>query len=329
MPTSRDNNPKLIYLYVFIILVLGFHLGFVINNYLTGRRFVKDLLHFRKLNSLSLEALDNQWNVSNHSNITVSLTTIPSRINCIAPTIKSLIYQKRLPKKIILNVPYISFRNSEEYIIPEWLLTLDSLEINRIDQDYGPATKFIPTVESHQDDELILVVDDDHIYPPKYIQEFEKGEEKNSDCILASSGWRVPEDLVDKPTTMISNIMKTPPTPVKGTRIKSLYVTDIIQGYSGYLIKPRFFDIKKLKDFSDAPEIVKYVDDVWISAHSKVSKYVLPLKRYCYSPMPSRKFFRSTSLSMINNRGKERNEDRHNSIAIKYFKDRWECLKSR
>ena len=312
----------MIYLISILTILL---LGLLVNNYLTGRRFLLDLIHYQRIKSFELGLLDKNWkNSKNRSEIVVSFTTIPSRIEHISPTIKSLLYQKRLPKKIILCLPHKSFRDGEAYNIPSWIEELESVQILRVDQDYGPATKFIPTLEKMEGDEAILVLDDDHIYPPGYIQEFEKGNDMYPDFLLTASGWRVPKDLVDKPTSFISNILKTPPTPVKGTRIGKLYQTDIVQGYAGYLIKPQFFDIQKLKNYEGTPEILKYVDDVWISAHSNVPKYVLPLKRYCYSPMSSRKFFRSNSLSMINNRGKERNEDRHNSIAIKYFKDKWE-----
>lgn len=217
----------------------------------------------------------------------------------------------------------MSFRDGKEYIIPEWMKNLQSVEIIRTKIDYGPATKFIPTLERVDENQNILVLDDDHVYPKSYVEEFEKNAEKYPDFLLTASGWRVPKDLIDRPTSFISNVLKTPPTPVKGTRIRKLYPTDIVQGYAGYLIKPQFFDLDQLRDYSKAPEIVKYVDDVWLSAHSKVPKFVFPMKRYCYSPMTSRKFFKSTSLSMINNRSKENYEDRHNSIAIKYFKDRW------
>lgn len=296
----------------------------LVNNYLSGRRFIKDLVHFLKLRKKPLTELDNAWaNAKDRSDIVVSFTTIPDRISLSELMIKSVLHQKRLPKKIILNLPYVSFRDGKEYVIPEWLNNLQSVEIVRTEEDHGPATKFIPSLLSLGEDENILVLDDDHVYPPNYIAEFEAGEKMYPDYILTASGWRVPDDLIDKPTSLISNIMKLPPTPVKGTRIKKLYPTDIVQGYAGYLIKPRFFDLSELTDYSDAPEIVRYVDDVWVSAHGKAKKFVLPMKRYCYSPLLNRKLFKSTSLAMINNRGKAKNEDRHNSIALRYFSDRW------
>ena len=290
---------------------------------MTGRRFLKDVWHNVVLKRMSFEELDKNWRESrDKSHIIFSLTSIPDRIGHMELTIKSLLYQKKLPKKIVINLPYQSFRDGKEYVIPEWLEQLNSVEIVRVQHDYGPATKFIPTLELSDQDQDILVVDDDHVYTRNYIEEYEKGREQYPDYILASSGWRVPEDLTDRQATLYTNVMQVPPVPVKSTRTKKLYQTDIIQGYSGYLIKPRFFDLDELKDYSGVPEQLKLVDDVWISAHANVPKFVLPLSRYCYSPLSTRGYFNTNSLSLLNNR-KERDEDRHNSIGIKYFKDRW------
>ena len=311
----------MIYLLVITLLTI---LGIAIRNHLTGKRLIKDYLHYQKINRLSLKELEEQWEKSNnHSDIIVSLTTIPARINHITNTLKSLLYQKRLPKKILINIPYTYSRGNEDYVIPEWLEELTFLEIVRVDNDYGPATKVIPTIESQAPDQLILVLDDDHIYTPYYIQEFEAASKLYPEFILSANGWIVPPDLVDKHTNLIMNLKHIPPTPVKGTRIRKIYQTDIVQGYAGYLIKPRFFNVEELKDYSKAPPELRLVDDVWISAHALALKFVIPLKRYCYTPYKDQKFFKSNSLAKLNNWGKSRDEDRHNSIGIKYFKGRW------
>lgn len=275
---------------------------------------------------MSLAKLDSQWSEHDHSKIVVSLTTIPERIDRLKPTLKSLLFQTRPPQKIYLNIPYQTFRDGSKYVIPKWMEDLKSLEIVRITEDYGPASKFIPTLESQPEDQLILVVDDDHLYPPRFIEEFESSHQKYGDYILAAGGWRVPKDLTDRSTKVWMNIFKIPPAPVKGSKIKQLYPTNIVQGYAGYLIKPNFFNLDELKDFSKAPNEIRYVDDVWISAHSKVRKFVIPIKRYCYNTFFTRKFYKSTSLAKISNKGGKSNSERYNTIGIRYFKDRWEMF---
>lgn len=317
----------MIYIITIIAVIV---LGVAIHNHLTGRRLIRDFLHYQKIKRIKLSTLDDRWNESaDRSDIIISFSTIPERIDHIEYTVKSLLYQKRMPMKILLNVPYISFRGGEEYIIPDWLKQLKSLEIVRVDKDFGPATKFIPTLESQKKDQPILVLDDDHLYPPTYVKDFEKATKKYPDFILAANGWLVPKDLTDRPTTLIMNLFHIPPTPVKGTRTRKIRQTDIIQGYAGYLIKPRFFHVEQLKDYSNVPEELQYVDDVWISANALAPKYVIPTKRYCYNPFLTRDFFSSNSLANINNRGNSdseghvKNEDRYNSIAIKFYKGNW------
>ena len=103
--------------------------------------------------------------------IVFSLTTSPKRIHEIQPTIDSLIQQEIVPHSIQINLPLIFKRTKQEYS----QTLLDSLpflqhplvKIQRFEEDFGPATKLIPTVisESNHNNSLIIVVDDDTVYP--------------------------------------------------------------------------------------------------------------------------------------------------------------------
>lgn len=303
--------------------------GIGIYNYLSGKRLIRDLFHFYKLKRSSLSKLDKQWKQSKvKSEIIFSLTTIPERIEYLELTLKSLLMQKRAAKRIHLNIPYRSFRNDLEYVIPSWMTELQSLNIVRMEEDFGPASKFIPSLKSLDADQPILVVDDDNIYPSNYVKDFEKAEKKHPEVILAASGWRVPDDLIDKPTTLWTNIKRVPPVPIPGTRINKLYQTDIIQGYSGYLLKPRFFDLDQIDNYEGVPQKVRFVDDVWVSAKAKVEKYIFPISRFCYVPFFQNDFYKASSLAKINNYDRIDNRDRNNSIALRHFTDVWTSTKS-
>ena len=309
----------------FIALVLAALIGIGIYNYLSGKKLIRDLMHYVHLRKWSIYALDELWqnDSQNRSDIIVSLTTIPERIEEIDLTLKSLMWQKRKPASINLYLPYRSFRNGLEYVVPERFEHLKSLTVIRVEEDFGPASKFIHALRSLPDEQRILVVDDDNIYPQGYVSEFEQASEKNADSIICASGWRVPQDLIDRPTTLWSNITKKPPTPVPGTRVSSNYPTDIIQGYSGYVLRPSFFDLDELTDYEGVPKQVRFVDDVWVSAHAKVQKIIFPMKRFCYSPFFKGDFYKSSSLAKINNHGKEDFSERNNSVALRYFKSKW------
>ncbi|MEO9967195.1 MAG: hypothetical protein ABJF11_15460 [Reichenbachiella sp.] len=310
--------------YILIGLAVFLFLLNQVYNYLSGKKFVRDYLHYFFTTRKSLEYWDDYcFNNPNKSDIIVSFSTIPSRITEIVPTVKSLLSQNMAPKKIHLYVPEMSMREKVAYTIPEEIQGLKCLEVKRVDKDWGPSTKFIPAVASLDKDQKILVVDDDNMYPNTMLAAFDKASDEKPDWIVAASGWRVPNDLVDRATTLWTNITKQAPVPVPTTRVSDYYSIDIVQGYSGFLIRPRFFNFEELTDYPEEPRAVRFVDDVWVSAHAQVPKYVFPSDRFCYIPFWTEGFFKANSLASINNHGKERDEDRNNSIALRFFKDKW------
>ena len=72
--------------------------------------------------------------------------------------------------EIHFNIPDENKLTKEKYIIPDWLLEYPKIKIFRT-EDFGPATKLIPTVERIVDnDTIIVVVDDDLIYHEQMLQ---------------------------------------------------------------------------------------------------------------------------------------------------------------
>src|SRR5438034_8917476 len=99
----------------------------------------------------------------------VSLSTVHGTINKWRPTIRSLLKQTHPPDEIVLAIPEFSIREQRPYVVPEYLLRLPRVRILRCGKDWGPATKFIPAVQEDlaagRGASLIMVVDDDRIYP--------------------------------------------------------------------------------------------------------------------------------------------------------------------
>ena len=93
----------------------------------------------------------------------------------------------------------------------------------------------------------------------------------------------------------------------------------VITGCGSYLVQPRFFD-QSLWDYSKAPSIAFYIDDIWISAwlsRRGVKRYVVPASAMMRSVRRQRG---SVSLNKIPGRQKLNNE------TIAFFKDAWMCL---
>ena len=168
----------------------------------------------------------------------------------------------------------------------------------------------------------MIVVDDDRHYPQNLLSDLEQASNENPDAAFGFCGWIVPQDLVHRPANAYTILFIKPPAPILARRIRRQHAIDIVRGVSGYLVKPRFFDPVALVDYKDAPENVFFVDDVWISAHCRAPKFVVPARRSNYAPRQNRKLYHQTSLGWINSAGAEV-EQRNNSVAIQHFADVW------
>lgn len=291
-------------------------------DYLTGRNLVRDNLDRLRLSARSLS----QWDAycaqrAPANDLLVCLTTTPSRVHTLGPTLTSLLAQCSRPARIRLHLPEVSKRERRRYDVPDFLSRLQCVEVVRT-EDVGPATKLLPALRTESSDQPILVVDDDKLYPPDFVGHFAAAMAQTPGVAWGSSGWIVPEDLTDRPTTLRSNLLMLPPVPTKATRIRAPKQVDVLQGYSGYLVRPRFFDLERVFDYSQAPEAAFFVDDVWISAHLRVPKYVLPSDRYCFEVLRHRGLNARTSIS-LHNRGGGDPSLRHNTIMIRHLKHAW------
>ena len=307
-----------------IVIFTGFTAFAIwLHRLLDGRNFLLDAWERFRLGRKSLTEWDTHRLANqNQTDIIVSLTTIPERIDKISDTLKSLFAQAIAPREIHLYAPAISRRSGAKYEIPANLSVLKSIRIIRCD-DHGPATKFLDALKTSMPDQRILVVDDDKLYPRCFLEQIEAQSNNFPDYALGYSGWRIPDDLTDRPTSFWLNVLRKPPAPVKSPWIKKKYAVDILQGYSGYLVKPRFFDIEKLGDYRGAPEAAFYVDDVWLSAHCTVPKFVIPAERFCMEPAKNHSLYKKTSLGKINSGGEDPT-NRNNTILIRHFKEKWQ-----
>jgi len=104
------------------------------------------------------------------------MTTTPARVAHIAPALFSVLAQTLPPTRIHLYVPETCLRTDEPYVIPEWLVHVaavhPALEVTRIEEDYGPATKLLPSLARYQGpDTRLVTVDDDVILEAHTLEE--------------------------------------------------------------------------------------------------------------------------------------------------------------
>lgn len=298
--------------------------GIKVHDYIEAETLIFDLFDEFRLSRTSLDALDEAC-ISNprRSSVIVSLTTIPSRLPLIGLTLKSLMRQRLAPARIVLNLPRFSRRENVPYEVPDFLRSLRSVQV-RWCEDLGPATKLLPSLTDEDAGTRIIVVDDDRVYPPNLVEDLVAAADRQPNTVFSMRGWVVPPDLTDRSTTLRRklSLAPVPPTPVRARRISRPTRVDIIMGVAGYLVQPSFFDLEGVMDYAGAPREAFFVDDVWISAHLKVPRFVIPSKHVSYQPKQFKGIFDRTALSEINN-APGADELRNNTIVMRHFPDRW------
>ena len=106
----------------------------------------------------------------------ISFTTSPCRISKCKTIIDAILSQSKQPDLIILNIPEVFPRTNEKYVIPDFIQ--DKVVVNVIKQDYGPATKLLPTVKYLKNNNYdikstyIIYLDDDIRYTNNMIDTF-------------------------------------------------------------------------------------------------------------------------------------------------------------
>ena len=205
----------------------------------------------------------------------ISLTTIPSRIDYIETTIKSLVEQTLKPEKIILNIPKkynFRFESSiDEHIIKKTLNKyIDEIIINYIDEDYGPGTKLLGLIKSDiikldLKDTYIVLVDDDVKYLPNMLEYFDNYNNKHHDNNLAVASF----------------FCYNP------------YGFTIGQGVDGFFIKSNL--LNKFEHYYDIIKNYDYInnnDDFFISYYfylKQISIHRIPKKKLYYTKIESSK----------------------------------------
>lgn len=247
--------------------------------------------------------------------IIVSLTTLPQNISSLTKTLHSLLDQTILPDQIEVNIPTMCRRSHIPYDLSQYVTFSPTLSFHRVPTDLGPITKLIPTLDRYNayPNTLIICVDDDNCYPNTLIEEFLNAHQRYPNAALTRTGAPVPASLKDSDRIKLK---------VKGHKITQITATEIIHGYTGFCVQPRFFD----EDFSNPntfqPETY-YCDDIWISGHlarKNISRYVIPT-------LSAKRQFPFTEASASNRLSESVNKGGSNSEKLmRHFSKEWTYL---
>ena len=290
-------------------IVLVFFGVLALKRLLPGIKKRRQQVRFIRETLAAHSALDNR-------RVIASLSTVPDRIHNLEPTIQSLLKQTRPPDEIVLTIPEFSIREQRSYVVPEYLSRLPRVRVLRCPEDWGPATKFIPVVREElavgQGDTLIMVVDDDRVYPRDALETYLHYNQQLSGAALCFRGAAMPRTLDWRDAKMI-----------KASELRQPEAVAVITGCGSYLIQPRFFD-ETLWDYSPAPKGAFFMDDIWISgclARRKVQRFAVPGSAMMRSVRRQR---RTLSLHDVPN-GRQHN----NNETIAFFEDAWDVFAPR
>ena len=103
----------------------------------------------------------------------ISLTTIPSRVNLIEPTIQSLLAQTYEITQIFVCIPMNNMRGEVSLLtLPEFLENNPKITVTRPEIDHGPIMKYIGSLDQIPLDSFVFICDDDMIYRDTCVEEW-------------------------------------------------------------------------------------------------------------------------------------------------------------
>jgi hypothetical protein len=209
--------------------------------------------------------------------VVVSLTTTPGRLqgSTIQKVLASVLAQEPAPQAIEINIPYTMKRLGTPYQVPQWLLD-SPVSVHRC-EDLGPATKYVSTLQRYaakNPDQKVLVIDDDMIMPPGLVGAADASMDRHPEAAVCGHGMMLRHkttprvklsnaNFVTGHKTILRAISQSPQTI---TKEDDYQVVDLVTGYQGFGVRPRFFDIAKLSQYDDLPPEALFVDDMVISA---------------------------------------------------------------
>lgn len=205
--------------------------------------------------------------------VVCSLTAIPPRFHLLDEVLRSLVAQTAEIEAIYLNLPrkYRRF-DFDPAALPK---VPDGVTIRLVDQDFGPATKVLPTVRAHQgEDVAIFFCDDDKVYAPDTVQNFLNAAAAHPGCCIIEEGGDVadnsshafrgalqPRSLRRKKDFLYRLRRAVTLGTWKPKKNQTSGYADILEGWGGVLVRPEFFTDAAF----EIPELLWMVDDIWLS----------------------------------------------------------------
>lgn len=244
---------------------------------------------------------------NNNSNIIVSLTTFPARIDYVYIAIRSILNQTVKPKEIVLWLGKAYFPDGE-VTLPNSLLKLKPLGLKiEFCEDINAHTKYYYAFKKYSDN-LVVTVDDDIIYPQNLLEVLLETHQKHPNCVVANRVRNIEmENGNYKPygKWAINKLKSHNPS-------KKLLAT----GVGGVLYQPNLFK-KSIFDIEGMKKTNCIADDIWLKAAQMVSN--LPVVSTNYYSKAFIEIPNSQAQSLFRTNVFENDNDRQIIEIFKYF----------
>lgn len=226
----------------------------------------------------------------------ISLSTIPPRFDQLEPTLRALLAQKDPADAIEINIPQRYRR------FPHWDGTLPvvpaGVTLCRVDDDLGPASKILPTVQRYRGQDVdVVFCDDDKCYDPDWLARFKRLARQMPGSCLCEAGETFPDinDAARPPQRLprMQRIRKNglyrlirilSLTTYKPHQFSASGHVDMLCGYGGVRVRPEFFPDEAF----NIPDILWTVDDTWLSGMLEVAGVPIWLNADAPRPRGSR-----------------------------------------
>lgn len=191
------------------------------------------------------------------SDVIVSLTSYGKRLAFAHLTIESISRGIRLPGRLVLNIS-----TDDSHLISPQIKRLQDrgLELNLV-YDHGPHKKWFSTPLLNPSHDLFVIADDDMLYPPGWLQDFELAAQSTPDLVLARNLRQFEGRSIDDiQLNKVSNVK----------RETSLDLCLAIGG-QGAAYPQKFIQMLQLQGPEVFVRVAPFQDDIWLSLNAILS----------------------------------------------------------
>lgn len=225
-----------------------------------------EMMH--RINDLEKLALMH-WGSLNESErtprIIVSLTSFPARIEHVTEVLKRMLIQTVKPDEVVLWLSKEQFPE-RELELPNRLLEMKKygVKIEWCDGDMKAYKKFLPALKRYPDD-LIIIIDDDLIYPVDLVERLYHTHKCFPKAIIAS---RVHEIGIDKDGKI---------APYGTWKKQCGHDTNVVKqdwfftGGAGTLLPPHIFG-EEMFETDVILDLCPWADDIWLNINAAMQK---------------------------------------------------------